>query len=148
LFIKDSLAKIDINADVVSYDIGEYFQRLSRGEHDLGLSGWTTDNADPDNMLYTLLDPDNINDNGGNNLSRYNNPQVHELLLAAQQELDEAKRLQMYLDAQEMIFTDAPTIPLVHTDVRIVVSERLKGYKLHPSDLKRLRRSYFEDAAK
>ncbi len=148
LFIKDSLGEIGIEADVVSYDIGEYFQRLSRGEHDLGLSGWTTDNADPDNMLYSLLDSDNISDNGGNNLSRYDNPQVHELLLGAQQESDEEKRKQMYLDAQEMIFTDAPTIPLVHTDVRIVHTTRLKGYKLHPSDLKRLRLAYFEDVQK
>ena len=50
----------------------------------------------------------------------------------------------MYLAAQQLIYDDAPTVPLVHTKVRIAQRSELKGYLLHPSSMVRLRRAYFE----
>ena len=72
------------------------------GRHELGLAGWNSDNSDPDNFLYSLLDPDNISE-AGNNLSRYRSDRFHELMLAGQRELDEAKRLAIYREAQELV---------------------------------------------
>ena len=45
------LAKVGINATLVSYEWGEYRKRLQAGEHQMGLLGWTGDNGDPDNFL-------------------------------------------------------------------------------------------------
>ncbi len=45
------LAKVGINAKLVSYEWGEYRKRLQAGEHQMGLLGWTGDNGDPDNFL-------------------------------------------------------------------------------------------------
>ena len=124
-------------------EIGQHFQRLSRGEHDLGLAGWSTDNCDPDNFLYQLLDEDNIDDLGGNNNCRYRSAAVHELLVSAQQELDRDKRETMYRQAQQLIFEDAPMVPLVHSDVRLALSGEIEGFRLHPTGLFRVRRAAF-----
>ena len=57
-----------------------------------------------------------------------------------------AKRLELYRTAQEIVFRDAPVVPLVHTRQRIVQRANVKGYRLHPATLQRLRQAYFEDA--
>ncbi|MBX3414204.1 MAG: ABC transporter substrate-binding protein [Pirellulales bacterium] len=139
VFIKESLREIGIEARIVVNEISQHFQRLSRGEHQLALAGWSSDNADPDNFLYALLDPDNINDSGGNNISRYRNPEVHRLLLAGKQELDRERREALYRQTQELIFADAPLVPLVHTNIAVAERSRVKDYVLHPTGLVRLR---------
>ncbi|PHS05518.1 MAG: ABC transporter substrate-binding protein [Blastopirellula sp.] len=141
VFIKDSLERVGFDIEIVTNDIRQHFFRMTQGEHQLGLAGWSADIPDPDNFLYTLLDLDNINDDGGNNLSRYRNEEMHDWLIAAKSELDVEKRKQLYLKAQESIFRDAPVLPLVHTKVRIAQRKELSGYKLHPSSMVRLRHS-------
>ena len=148
MFIKEQLKPLGIDVRIVVNEISQHFQRLSRGEHQLALAGWSSDNADPDNFLYSLLDLDNINELGGNNVSRYRNPRVHELLLAGKRELDRERREAIYREAQEQIYADAPLVPLAHTEVRAAQSDQLRGYRLHPTGLVRLRRAQFEDAAR
>jgi peptide/nickel transport system substrate-binding protein len=142
-FVKDSLAEIGIDATIDPKPVTPHFAAMMAGDYELGLAGWTTDNGDPDNFLYSLLDLDNISDSG-NNMSRYRNEELHELLLSGQRELDRSKREQIYHKAQELIFADAPIIPLVSTRQRAAQSSRVNGYKLHPGMLIRLRHAYFE----
>ena len=144
-FIKDMLKEVGIEIDVEPRKANQHFEHLHSGHFQLGLAGWSSDNTDPDNFLYTLLDVDNISDYG-NNLGRYRSEELHDILVAGQQELDNDKRRELYLKAQETIFADAPVVPLVHTNVRIVHEKRLKGYKLHPTSRVWLRLSYFEDS--
>lgn len=148
MFIKEQLKPLGIDVRIVVNEISQHFQRLSRGEHELALAGWSSDNADPDNFLYQLLDIDNINELGGNNVSRYRNDRVHELLLAGKRELDRDRREAIYREAQELIFADAPLVPLAHTEVRVAQRDDLAGYRLHPTGLVRLRWTHFEDAAR
>jgi peptide/nickel transport system substrate-binding protein len=141
-FVKDSLAKIGIQVRLEKRSVNAHFAHVMGGQHELALAGWYTDNNDPDNFLFSLLHGSNISDEG-NNLSRYADPEVDRLLLEGQTELDEAKRLAIYRAAQEKIFADAPTVPLVHARFRVAHSDRLQGYKLHPTGLIRLRLAHF-----
>lgn len=143
VFVKESLARIGVEARIVVNEISLQIQRLSRGEHQLGLTGWTTDNCHPDNFLYPLLDSDNINDTGGNNTSRYRNQEFHQLLLRARRELDESRRAELYRRAQELVFRDLPVIPLAHTEVQVAHRRELHGFKLHPSAAVWLRTAFF-----
>ena len=144
-FVKDSLAEIGINVTIEPKPVTPHFAKMMRGDFQIGFAGWTTDNGDPDNFLYSLLDSDNISESG-NNMSHYRNEKVHELLLAGQRELEKDKRLAIYHEAQELIFADAPVIPLVSTRQRAVHTSRIKDYRLHPAMLIRLRKARFEDA--
>lgn len=137
-FIKDSLEKIGVRVTVDPKPISQHFEHLMAGKHELGLAGWSTDNSDPDNFLYSLLDQDNISEHG-NNLSRYRSDRVHELLLGAQRELDTDKRLAMYREVQELVLADAPVVPLVHSEIRLALRDTVKNHTLHPGSLVRLR---------
>jgi len=136
--IKDALAKIGIKIKVQMRNVHEHFDYMMAGNHELGLAGWSSDNNDPDNFLYSLLDIDNISSHG-NNMSRFRSQPLHKLLIAGQRELDPAERHKLYMQAQQIIFEEAPVIPLVSTKVRIARTARVKGYVLHPSSLVRLR---------
>lgn len=143
-FVKDSLAKVGINLSIEPKPVTPHFAKMMRGDYEMGLAGWTTDNGDPDNFLYSLLDLENISESG-NNMSRYRNDQVHKLLVTAQSELDRDKRLELYYKAQELIFNDVPVLPLVSTKQRAAHNSRVKDYRLHPAMLIRLRHARFED---
>ena len=145
VFIKDQLKQIDIDVRIVQSEINEHFRRLSNGEHDLGLAGWLSDNNDPDNFLYVLLNSDNIR-TGGTNHSRYRNAEVDRLTEAAKQVLDRGRREAMYRRVQEIVFADTPTVPLVHTTIRIAHRKEVQGYYLHPGTLVRLRNAYFVES--
>lgn len=139
VFIKQALAEIGIDVHLVTSEFTQHVQRLSRGEHQLALIGWIADAPDADNFLYQLLDPDNINDLGGNNNCRYRSEAFHKLLVEAREELDPARRKALYQQAQQLVFDDVPLVPLVHTDVSIAQRNELTGYHLHPTSLVYLR---------
>ena len=46
------LAKIGVNAKLVTYEWGEYRKRMQAGEDMTGQLGWTGDNGDPDNFFF------------------------------------------------------------------------------------------------
>ncbi|MFP3513743.1 ABC transporter substrate-binding protein, partial [Peribacillus sp. SIMBA_075] len=86
--------------------------------------GWTGDNGDADNFLYTLLDNDNI---GSNNYARYANEEVQKLLIEAQSTADEAKRNELYGKAQEVIHEEERWVPLVHSLPQLAGTTTIKG---------------------
>ena len=65
------LAKVGINAKLVSYEWGEYRKRMQAGEHQMGLLGWTGDNGDPDNFLAVLLGCDKEGKPNANNIPKW-----------------------------------------------------------------------------
>ncbi|MCE9526214.1 MAG: ABC transporter substrate-binding protein [Planctomycetales bacterium] len=142
-FFKDSLAPIGIDLSIRGRDVSEHFRALMAGEHQLGFAGWNSDNNDPDNFLYSLVDQDNISE-AGNNLSRFRSDKLHSLLIAGQKEMDKEKRLKIYSDAQQLILDEVPVVPLAHTQIRTAHVKGLAGFQLHTTALVRFRNAYFE----
>ncbi|WP_148358362.1 ABC transporter substrate-binding protein [Peribacillus simplex] len=128
--IQASLKQVGIEANIVSYEWAAYLEKVQAGEAQSFMMGWTGDNGDADNFLYTLLDKDNI---GSNNYARYANDEVHDLLIEAQSTADEAKRNELYGKAQEIIHDEAPWVPLVHSLPQLAGSKTVKGFVPHPT---------------
>ncbi len=112
--IKGNLSAIGIKARIVSYDWATYLSKIANGEHDMCLSGWTGDNGDPDNFMYVLLDKDNTIKPYAKNYSFFKNDALHNLLISAQQISERSKRIHLYKRSQEIIFKEAPWVPLAH----------------------------------
>nr|WP_106781126.1 ABC transporter substrate-binding protein [Lysinibacillus timonensis] len=128
--IQKNLADVGIPAKIQSVDWATYLDKANRGEFDAFLLGWTGDNGDADNFLYTLLDKDNI---GSNNYTYYSNDELHEILVAAQSEIDEEVRNDLYKQAQEIINDDAPWVPLAHSIPLLAGKKGVTGYLPHPT---------------
>ncbi|MFJ6211475.1 ABC transporter substrate-binding protein [Lysinibacillus sp. NPDC092081] len=133
--IQKNLDDVGIKSEIVSFEWATYLEKAQKGEADAFLLGWTGDNGDADNFLYTLLDGDNI---GSNNYTFYDNKELHKLLVAAQTEINEDKRNGFYKKAQEIISNDAPWVPLAHSTPILAANAKVTNYIAHPTGSDRL----------
>lgn len=139
--IQKNLADIGVTAKIVSHEWATYLDLAEKGEADAFMLGWTGDNGDPDNFLYALLDEDNI---GSNNYTYFKNDETHKLLIEAQTEIDEEKRIALYKEAQEILHDEAPWVPLAHSIPLLAGSKDIKGFLPHPTGSDLLSGVYFE----
>jgi len=130
--IQADLHAVGIEAELVTFEWGTYLDKVQRGQHDMALLGWTGDNGDPDNFLYVLLDK-SAAELPANNIAFYRSDPLHEILVAAQLESDIQRRTDLYLKAQEIVFEDAPWVPLVHAAQTAAFKKIVKGFQLHPT---------------
>ena len=128
--IQKNLADVGIPSKIVTFEWATYLDKAAQGEADAFLLGWTGDNGDADNFLYALLDKDTI---GSNNYTYYSSDELHQLLVAAQSEVDEEKRNDLYKQAQEIIHEDAPWVNLAHSTPILGASKAVTGYVPHPT---------------
>ncbi|WP_029076776.1 ABC transporter substrate-binding protein [Kaistia adipata] len=128
--IQADLAKLNIKANLVSYEWGEYRKRMQAGEHQMGQLGWTGDNGDPDNFFF-LLSCEAARP-GGQNLSKWCNKEFDDRLNKAKSLFDKAERTKLYEEMQVIQHDDYPMMPIAHSVVFEPVRKEVSGYKVSP----------------
>jgi len=141
--IQGDLAKVGIKVKIVSYDWGTYLEKTKNGEHDMALLGWTGDIGDPDNFLYVLLDKDNAV-KPAQNISFYKSDKLHDLLMKAQTENAQPKRIELYKQAQKVIFDDAAIVPIAHSVDMVPMSSNVAGFLMDPTGRRRFARVWLD----
>jgi dipeptide transport system substrate-binding protein len=124
------LAKIGVNAKLVTFEWGEYRKRMQQGEHITGMLGWTGDNGDPDNFFFlrgcAAARP------GGQNLSKWCNKAFDERLDKARTLTDQKERSKLYGEMQAIEKDDAPDMKIAHSVVYEVMRKEVTGFKQSP----------------
>jgi len=128
--IQADWAKVGVDAEIVSFEWGEYLSRSKKGEHQTVLLGWTGDNGDPDNFLYVLLGCAAADD--GTNRARWCYKPFDDLLVEAKRTTDVARRTELYEEAQVVFKEQAPWITVAHSVVFMPMSSNVTGYKIDP----------------
>ena len=121
---------VGVNAEIVSYEWGEYLKRTKAGEHDTVLLGWTGDNGDPDNFLFALLSCEAAK--SGNNRAFWCDPEFNDLITKAQQSTDLAERTKLYEQAQVVFKEKAPWLTVAHSVVYEPVSKDVVDFRIDP----------------
>ena len=121
---------VGVDAEIVSYEWGEYLKRSQAGEHETVLLGWTGDNGDPDNFLFALLSCEAAK--AGNNRARWCNQEFNELIVKAQQANDPAERTRLYEQAQLVFKREAPWVTIAHSVVYQPVRKEVVDFKIDP----------------
>ena len=104
-----------------------------------GLS-WQADYADPQDFLDILF-----HSQSEINHWAYSNPQVDRLLEQASVEQDPQQRIQLYQEAELLIVSDAPIIPLWFTAGRkTLIKPYVRGYQLTPMTVPVLKDVWFD----
>jgi dipeptide transport system substrate-binding protein len=119
-----------VDAEILSYEWGEYLKRSSAGEHQTVLLGWTGDNGDPDNFLAVLLGCDAAKD--GANRARWCHKPFDELIQQAKRVPDVGERTKLYEQAQLVFKEEAPWVTIAHSVVYEPVRKEVEGYKVSP----------------
>ncbi|MGL6176868.1 MAG: ABC transporter substrate-binding protein, partial [Vibrionaceae bacterium] len=121
-----SLAAIGIK---VVMDVEENFTRalnkMKAKQHDMILTGWISDNGDPDSMLRSLLSCSAITH--GYNMANFCNENFQQLLDQAVVTTKVSERKKLYVTLQQILNEKMPIVPLVHSAQNRVISNSLRG---------------------
>ncbi|MDP9892027.1 dipeptide transport system substrate-binding protein [Variovorax boronicumulans] len=126
------LAKINVKAEIKSFEWGEYRKRLQAGEHQMGMLGWTGDNGDPDNFLYTLLGCASAKSASGSNISKFCYQPYEDLVVKAKTVTKQADRDALYKKAQVIFKEQAPWFTIAHAVQLKPVRKEVIDFKLSP----------------
>lgn len=99
------LKDVGIEATVRIWDWGVLRDQLLAGERMMCLGNWGNSTLDPSDLLVPKL---RSKDRG--NYSQYANPELDALLDAAEIAVDREERANLYYQAQEIIYNDAPWV--------------------------------------
>jgi peptide/nickel transport system substrate-binding protein len=124
--VKSDLEEIGFTVNINQFStFSSYLEYTSAGNHDACFLGWYTDNADPDNFLYVLLDPkvdlDAVPDGqdwvsfdtegySTLNVSGWANTEYMETVREAQRTYDESTRAELYQEANAMAHEESPWV--------------------------------------
>ena len=124
------LAKIGVNAKLVTYEWGEYRKRAQAGEDMTAQLGWTGDNGDPDNFFF--LDGCTDGKPASNNIPKWCNIEFNDLMVKARVLPNQADRAKLYQRMQQIEHDEAPELLLAHSIVSEVTRANVTGYKMSP----------------
>jgi len=130
--MQQNLEKINIHANIISYEFGTFLEKVQNGEHQTALLGWIGDNGDPDNFFSSLLSCAAAR--SGNNAAFWCDQEFDDLIDQAKTETDIAKRTKLYKQAQYRFSAQNPWVPIAHSQQFVLVNNRVKNFKLTPTD--------------
>jgi peptide/nickel transport system substrate-binding protein len=132
--IASQLAKVGIDVEVRSFEFATFFADIKKGNYQIATMQ-SPEITEPDyyywffhsSRMPSPRDPD------GSNRWRYRDPEVDRLVEAGREELDPARRKQLYAEVQRLIAEDVPIVPLWHEDNVVLTNVGVTGYTIVPN---------------
>lgn len=116
VLVQDQLAKIGVGVTITKQEAGQSWDTIVEGTYDLSTNYWTNDVIDPDQKTGFVLygaDPDVLS-----YYTRYNNPDVNELVGKARIETDEETRKGFYHELQKIAQEEVNWLGLYYSPFR------------------------------
>jgi peptide/nickel transport system substrate-binding protein len=119
-----------IELSIRSAEFGTFYSDVTHGAFEVYMLRWIGSNEDPDFLTYAFASS-SFPPKGGNR-GRYANAQVDSLLARANAETSEDARRRDYVEIQQILARDLPSIPLWYPNNEVVHSKRVSGVQLDP----------------
>ena len=114
---------VGVDLQIKQLESGALLAATPKAEHDLYLNGYSWNEPD---MFSLFLSCDRIT---SSNRVLYCNPQLEDLIKKGRTELDQAKRMQIYFDAQKLTMAEAPWQPLYMPISKTAVNAKIQDLK-------------------
>lgn len=125
---------LGVDVSIAQSEEASFFDDLDRGKLQAFAIGWVMDYPDPEDVIDLLFYSKSRQNNTG-----YANDQVDNLVVSARTEQDPQKRIQLYQQAEQIILSEAPWVPLYFGKDHYVVKPYVKGYDPLPIIIPHLR---------
>jgi peptide/nickel transport system substrate-binding protein len=127
--LQQKLKELKIDVTFKQEDTSTEFNDVNSRKHQMAMSYWTMDIADPDELVTFAVDP-----NGGASsfFTGYSNPTVTKLSHQAQREPSRAKRARLYSQIQKLAADDAFMAFLFYSPYRWASSTKVHGFLVEP----------------
>jgi len=123
-----------LDVTLSNFEWGTYLDKLAKSQKgdesssQMFRMGWIADYPSLDNFLYPLFH----SSQSATMYTFYNNPDFDKLVVQARQTTDQAQRYNLYHEAEKLMLSDAPIIPIYfYRDFR-VTNNRIGGYVHDP----------------
>lgn len=131
-FLVDQWKKnLGVNVKVELTDPDIYVETIRQKPGNIVIQGWCADYPDPENFLDVLFHSGNTF-----NYTNLNDAELDALLEKARTELDSAKRISLYQQAESYLLDQYAVIPLTNYIEGMLVKPRVKNFILTPIDTK------------
>ena len=129
--VQNDLTAVGIDASIKLMDKATYwdFISLSDSHAAIGLTDWYQDFPDPSDFVGPLYTHPS---EGSANANFYTNPEVEALYKASNTELDPDKRIELFVQMQDIIMGDAPSAILYQPVFNGMYGKNVGGYYYHP----------------
>ena len=116
------LQRIGVKADVQANEVKVHYAKLRAGDFEAADGGWQ---GTPDPVFFSLL----LQTGSESNYGGWSNAEFDRLTRAAAVEIDPAKRMSMFAEADRIAMADTALVPLFNTAHRALVQQWVKGFE-------------------
>ena len=141
--VKSNLRDVGLDVTINQQSFNPFLDYTSSGKHDACFLGWMTDNADPDNFYYALLDPgipinkvpkgqDWVSFDTKNfntlDVAAWANRDFMKLARKAQRAYNDKQRAKLYRQAGKISHDEAPWVFMDHAKELRGIGNNVQGY--------------------
>ena len=130
LSVQASLQAVGVQVKLEKLANATMRDRLGKGDFDISIGNWSPDFADPFMFMNYWFDSSKQGLPG--NRSFYSNPEVDKLVRQAAEETDQAKRTELYQQAQKQVVKDYAYVYLFQHSNQMGLRDNVKGYAYNP----------------
>ncbi|MEH6719542.1 MAG: ABC transporter substrate-binding protein [Aurantimonas endophytica] len=139
VLLQRQLSEAGVEVNIQKVDASQQWDMVVDGQFDLAVGYWTNDILDPDQKTTFVLG----NDTNMNYMTRYDAPEVAQMVADARIEMDAGKREEMYVELQKQAKKDVNWIDLYYSPFINVSRKNIENFYQNP-----LGRFFLEDTVK
>ncbi|WP_353097633.1 ABC transporter substrate-binding protein [Tissierella praeacuta] len=126
-YIIEDLKGLGINLEISKVPNKDYLKANNIAKCHIFIGRWIADTGEPDNYLQPLF-----NYNNQTNTTRYNNPEVLELMNRAKEIINPNKKMEIYKEIQNILIDDCPLVPIYHPRTALASKKNIVGARISP----------------
>lgn len=119
------LSTLGVKTEIRQLEFAQYWECLYNQPYDIVRTGWGPDYDDP----FTYLDM--WDSRGGWNKTGWTSDEYNNLITEANQQSDFATRNNMFSEAEKLLLTEAPIIPLYMSRGALVMNDKLQNVSIN-----------------
>ena len=126
--IKKQVEMLGISVDTRSVPFSKLLEDVRKGDFQFCDMHWTADYPDPENFYFMLKGKNK----GGENKSRYDNPEFNRLYEQFETKENGSERDQIMRKMRALTAADCPQIYIYHVENLVLTQAWIKNFKPHP----------------
>jgi oligopeptide transport system substrate-binding protein len=120
---------LGVEIELVNKEWKVYLKDVSTLNYSISRAGWVGDYADPDTFLNMFVT------GGGNNNTGWADPVYDELIKRAAETTDQAKRMEIFKEAESILLKEMPVLPIYFYVNTGLIRPKVKGFFHNPRDV-------------
>ncbi len=138
---------LNVDVDINILPFAEHLEQLESGKALFWRSGWIADYPDPETFLTLLYGknvPANVSEKSYLNTVRYKSDKFDTLFTQAMHELDDRKRMDLYLEADQTAINDGAIMPVFYDENYRLLKPNVKNFPANAMEYRDMTRVYLE----